>query len=367
MTNEVSTELITAIELLHHLPQYKEDKQYTTIVFEVTERVGRVWGELKGLPELHLEKELHEILFHEQLSWNRTDEQMKELEMRKLGLISKVLELDPGWFSRLLLELFGIHGGENLFIPRVFQPELRYNGLLQVAKWSKKRIKQVLDGGILREEFEKIEKIDIAISKEFERLRKRLSLLQMPIHEQVHQWLQWIESVDALLESEQLIELIRTSSTLIRNNVSSISGCDALSILEEMWSIIEFKKERITKKASTVVTLWDICTEIEEHYGIKITDKNPGKAVNLRNGERTIERHLMRAAYQISPDLLSFSRLQTSIHAIKKAIREKKELSKVQMMTIEDIVDHYSQEIVRRSFDATFCRLAVLYKRPKKS
>lgn len=364
MTKEVSVELITAIELLHHLPN-KEDENYQSVINGIYARVGHVWGEIKELGNHQLEEELNAFLYHHRVQPVGAHDQIKEIEIRKLQIIEIVQGRQAGHFSHAILELFWITGWEDLFIPRVFNPQMTQNALLRVVGTSRNRIKRLL-WHMLREDWEKVENINEVITQGFSLLRERLYLLRMPVSRLVEESTQRTLQADAYLEAERYSELIRETSTLMRR-IGGSTNPDALEALDEAHSnahkILEELGELGEMKPD--ITVWDIQQDIQEHFGVTLTSKNPGHIIDPRNWKKIIQRHLIKAAYQTYPDLTNLIRLQSSIRGVRKSITAREELTDAQKLLLDDIVSHYSQAVIRKIFDEAFYRFALLFKRPR--
>lgn len=364
MQKELSSEIVTAIELLHNLPS-SEEENYRFAIRDISERVAHVWWEIKGFRGKPLEEELDAILSHPRIYSPNGQDQAKLIEIHKRGLSECILAWNAMNFGNTLLHLFWVKGWENVFLPRIFHPEIDQNtAIFKVRNLTRSKVQQILPW-LYQEDWEKVTKIDDTITQWLQILKQRLYLLRLPIFDALEDAHRRMNISYEYRNLESILELIRTTALLTRK-LSSITNPDVLEALDEEHRRIQKAIENIeTLEPPETLTLADLRDWIEESYGIKLTLKNPSRIIDPRRWRKTTERYLLKAAYTSHPDLIKLSRLQTSIKKIRKSLQEKKPLSDEQKLLVEEISEHYSQKVIRHTFDYAFYQLATRFKKSR--
>lgn len=364
MKNELFSEIVTAIGLLHNLPPREEESYHLTIK-DISERVAHVWWELKPLQWRALEEELDFLLHHPQIQILGEHDHEKAIEIRKKDLAECIIAWNAINFSATLLKFFGIKWGEDLFIPRIFHPQIEpTNAVFKIRGLERNKIQKLLPW-LYHEDWEKTEKIDEAITQWLVTLKERLYLLRLPVFEKLEDANMVMNITQEYKNLEKILELIRTTSVLTIR-LSTITNPDVLEALDEEYIRIQRVIESIeTLEPLPAIKLQELAKWIEESYGIKLQIKNPHREVDPRKWKSIAQRYLLKAAYSSHPDLIKISRLQTSIKKIRKALQEKKWLSDEQKFLVEEISEHYSQRVIRNTFDYAFYQLATRFKKSR--
>lgn len=364
MTKTVSNELINAIELLHHLPA-RDNERYKAIVWGISERVAHIWWELKTMSKAELGAQLAKFLYHSKVQPVGTRDVRKEIELQKIHIMNMVQSADAAGFSHTILGLFWISWWENLFILKVFNPEKEATSLLRIIGTSQKRIRKIL-WWMLQEDVEKVIKINDTITQGFTLLRERLYLLRMPVSNQVEEIAKRTHQVDEILVEKRYLALINEASVLLRR-IGGNTNHDALAALDDA-NVTHSKtidQLDVIGPLKPDITIWAIHADIRAYFGVTLTSKNPHHVVNPRSWKKMIQHHLLKAAFQKNWDLTKLILLQNSIRGVLKSIDAKEELTDDQRHLIDDIVNDYSQSVIRKIFDEIFYQCTLLFRRPR--